>query len=500
MPSLLLAIDQGTTGSQVSFHDADSLATLARAKSEFRQIFPEPGWVEHAPADIWESVARAYASAREELGRTRPALARESVVAIGLTNQRETCVAWDVRTGESPRNAIVWQDRRTAQACARLKADPKNAAALRERTGLVCDPYFSATKMQWMLENDDGVKRLAREGNLALGTVDAWLLWKLTRGTAFVTDHTNASRTLLYGLDRGDWDDELCARFGVPKSALPRVVDSVGPLGVTKGFLDLPDGTPITGCLGDQQAALFGQDCESPGEAKITYGTGAFLLMHTGTKPVRSDDGLLATVACSRGGVRTFAREGAAFVAGAAVQFARDNLGWISRSSEIEQKAVSCERDPGLVFVPALAGLPAPWWNPDARGVLFGLTRGTTREQIMRAILESVALQNTVLLGLMSASAGVPLGRVGVNGGAALNDFLMQFQADVLRTTLRRPGDVETTSRGAVKAARLGLGETTPAAPDDRSRDFSPRMAPELAERINSAWQKAARAVNEFYS
>jgi len=507
MASLLVAIDQGTTGTQVAFHDTETLAPLAHAKAEFRQVFPEPGWVEHVPSDIWESLTQAYHLARAALARRHPTRARDTVAAIGITNQRETCLAWNKETGESPYNAIVWQDRRTADACDALRADAAGAKSLRAATGLVCDPYFSGTKMQWLLNNVEGVRTLAQHGRLCLGTIDAWLVWRMTGGKSFVTDHTNASRTLLYSLASGDWHDDLLARFDVARDQLPRVVPSIGDFGVTLGFLDLPDGTPITGVLGDQQAALFGQDAERPGDAKITYGTGAFLLMHTGTEIVHADDGLLTTVACADGGsgtsgtggvVRTFAREGAAFIAGAAVQFVRDTFGWISNSAEIEAKAVSCVRDPGLVFVPALAGLPAPWWNPRARGALLGLSRGTTKEQIMRAILESVALQNTVLLGLMAKSSGLPLARVGVDGGASQNDFLMQFQADVLQCTLRRPEHVETTSRGAVKAARYGLGLRTAVSQDDRSRDFAPRMSKTDAAKTNAAWQKAVRFVDEF--
>ncbi|MCA2959301.1 MAG: glycerol kinase GlpK [Silvanigrellales bacterium] len=509
MGQLLLAIDQGTTGTQIAFYDATTLQKLAHAKSEFRQIFPSPGLVEHAPADIWASVVQAYTKARGELAQAHASRAHDSVAGIGIANQRETCVAWDARSGDAFCNAIVWQDRRTADACSQLKNNDATRQEILALTGLVCDPYFSGTKMQWMLENVDAVSSAGKRGTLCFGTIDSWLVWRLTGGVSHVTDHTNASRTLLYGLEKGDWNETLLDRFHVPRSALPRIVDSVGLLGTTKGFLDLPDGTPITGALGDQQAALFGQDCERPGEAKITYGTGAFLLMHTGTSPVLyADDGLLSTVACAQNGRRTFAREGAAFIAGAAIQFVRDNLGWIKSSADVEHIAANASRDPGLHFVPALTGLPAPWWNPDARGMLLGLTRGTTKEQIMRAVLESVALQNTELLRLICASAGVSLARVAVDGGASQNDFLMQFQADVLQTPLWRPSDVETTSRGAVKAARLGLGDTTTVpwaktaswpAQGSHGHTFTPQFSAATAKTTNASWLKAARFVDAFY-
>lgn len=518
MSQLLLAIDQGTTGTQMAFYDVSTLQKLSHAKVEFRQIYPSPGHVEHNPEDIWASVHEAYVQARRALKHLFPLRAGQSVAAIGITNQRETCVAWDAHTGEALCNAIVWQDRRTADACTRLKTDNHTRTHIETLTGLVCDPYFSATKMQWMLNNVNAVSQAAKKGTLRFGTIDSWIVWRLTGGASHVTDHTNASRTLLYGIEKGTWHDALLRQFDIPLGALPRVVDSVGLLGTTKGFEDLSDGTPITGALGDQQAALFGHGCEHPGEAKITYGTGAFLLMHTGRTPVlNAHDGLLSTVACAQNGQRTFAREGAAFIAGAAIQFVRDNLGWLIHSADIEHIAASAARDEGLHFVPALAGLPAPWWNPNARGVLFGLTRGTTKEQIMRAVLESVALQNTQLLKMMSTSSGHPLARVAVDGGASQNNFLMQFQADILQTALWRPVDVETTSRGAARAAWLGLAKPAAhgsAAAADAQADaatdshashpaegrlFTPHMPQHEAQTTNAAWLQAAQCVDAFY-
>lgn len=500
MSQMLLAIDQGTTGTAVAYFDFETLSPLAHHKVEYRQIYPQPGWVEHDPEDIWTSLLQALAGATAKLGTAHPHRDARAIAAIGITNQRETCLAWNRRTGEAAGNAIVWQDRRTAEFCDAMKSNGPLREEIARTTGLVCDPYFSGSKMRHMMHTYPKAQSWAKSGELALGTIDSYLVHRLSGRASFVTEHTNASRTMLYGLASGGFEDRLCALFDVPRAALPEIRDSCGLFGVTKGVPGLADGLPVTGILGDQQAALFGQNCERPGEAKITYGTGAFLLMHTGHRPVFSADGLLTTVALARNGERTFALEGAAFIAGAAVQFLRDQFQFIQSASEIESLAASQPRDPHVLFVPALAGLSAPYWNPRAKGVLFGLTRGTSRAQIARAVLESVALQNAQLLSLMEKASQETLVSVGVDGGAAANDALMQFQADILRVALTRPTDTETTSQGAARAARLGLAPEKPAHKAPVSRTFVPSMDEADARARVTQWLRAADCVNGFYS
>jgi glycerol kinase len=500
MTAILLAIDQGTTGSTAAFFDYESLEILANAKVEFPQIFPSPGLVEHSPDDIWRSVLAAISQATELMGHEHPGRNLTQLRAIGITNQRETVVPWNRHTGEVVGNAIVWQDRRTAAQCDSMKSDGGLRRNILERTGLVCDPYFSATKMAWILKNNATAKRLAQKGDLILGTVDSWILYKLTGGVVVATEHTNASRTMLYDLREGSYSQELSACFEVPLSALPEIHPSSFHFGVTRGVGVLPDGVPITGVLGDQQAALFGQNCRAAGEAKITYGTGAFLLMHTGDQPMVSDSGLLATVAASTAQGRTFAVEGAAFIAGAAVQFLRDNFAWIANSAESETMARALPRDENLLFVPALAGLAAPYWNPNAKGVLFGMTRGSRKGQIIRAVLESIALQNVQLLHLMEQVSGVRLRHVGVDGGASRNNLLMQFQADMLRICLARPENIETTAKGAVMAARLGLDPSTQWSSRENGVSFAPQMEEGESGTILRRWLAAVDAVNAFYS
>lgn len=501
MPGLLLVLDQGTTGSQVAFFDADTLSSLAQHKVEFPQRFPQPGWVEHDADDIWNSTLAALTNAWAALSKSFPKATLSDVRAIGITNQRESCLAWNKRTGELAGNVLVWQDRRTAEACLALKRDEPTRKSILERTGLVCDPYFSATKMQWILANQAKAKAWTASGELALGTIDSFLLFRLTGGKEHATDHTNASRTMLYNLTNGTWDAELTARFGIPQAALPRIQASIGPFGKTSGAGPLPDGIPITGILGDQQSALFGHGCDTAGEAKITYGTGAFLLMHIGDKPAVSDTGLLTTVAASfPDGTRSFALEGAAFIAGAAVQFLRDQFQWFKSASDSEALALSEARDPALAFVPAFTGLAAPHWNPNARAALLGLTRGSTRAQVTRAVTESIALQNVELLALMQAASGRALARVAVDGGATSNAYLMQFQADVLQALLIRPADAEITARGAARAAWLGLDAHANAPATARApQTFTPRMPPEEAQKINAHWQRAAAAIDAFH-
>ena len=444
----VIAIDQGTTGSTVLVLD-EQLAVRGRGYKEFRQIYPQPGWVEHDPEDIWSSVIDA-------LGQAMTGIAAGSIAAIGITNQRETAVIWDRKTGKAAHNAIVWQDRRTAARCAELKP---NEARVRELTGLTIDPYFSGTKIDWMMKHVRGLAAQATSGALAFGTVDSYVLWRLTGGAVHATDVTNASRTLVFDLHALAWSDELCELIGVPRKLLPNVVPSSGAVGTTKGVPHLPDGIAIAGLAGDQQSALFGQACFAIGDAKCTYGTGAFILMNTGDKPVVSKSGLLTTVAWKlASGELRYALEGSAFIAGAAVQWLRDGLGFFTTASEVEALAASVADSGGVIVVPAFAGLGAPHWRPDARASITGITRGTTRGHIARATLEGIALQNVDILRAMERDAGHPLGTLKVDGGAAANDLLMQFQSDVLGVQIARPELVESTALGAAFLAGLGTG------------------------------------------
>ncbi len=450
-PRFVVSIDQGTTGTTVLVLD-EALAVRGRAYREFPQIFPQPGWVEHDPEAIWRSVT-------ESLGEALAAakVGPRELAAIGITNQRETTVLWDRATLRPLANAVVWQDRRTADVCARLRADG-HLERVRARTGLVLDPYFSGTKLGWLLDHVDGLRDKAGRGEARFGTIDSFLVARLTGGAAHVTDVSNASRTLLFDLGRLAWDDELCALFGVPRECLPSVRSSAEVYGVTRGVPGVPDGVPIAGMAGDQQAALFGQACFEPGEAKCTYGTGAFLLMNTGATPVPSRRGLLTTVGWKIGDEVAYALEGSAFIAGAMVQWLRDGLGVIRSASEIEALAASVPDSGGVVAVPALAGLGAPHWRPEARGVIVGITRGTTKAHLARAVLEGIALQNHDLLRAMQDDAGRKLPSLKVDGGAAANDLLMQFQADVLGVEIVRPALVETTALGAALLAGIGAG------------------------------------------
>jgi glycerol kinase len=446
----VIAIDQGTTGSTVLVLD-EQLQLRGRGYKEFRQIYPTPGWVEHDPEDIWTSVTHA-------LGAALKGIDPASIAAIGITNQRETSVLWDRKTGKPVHNAIVWQDRRTADRCAELKAAGKEAR-VKELTGLTLDPYFSGTKVRWMLDHVDGLAARARAGDIAFGTIDCYLLSRLTGGAVHATDVTNASRTLLLDLHTLSWSDELLELIGVPRSILPQVVASSGTIGTTKGVPGLPDGIAIAGLAGDQQAALFGQACFAPGEAKCTFGTGAFILMNTGDRAVVSKSGLLTTVAWKLAtGELRYALEGSAFIAGAAVQWLRDGLQFFTSASEIEALAASVPDSGGVIVVPAFAGLGAPHWRPEGRGAITGLTRGTTRAHIARATLEGIALQNVDILRAMERDAGRALTVLKVDGGASANDLLMQFQCDVLGVEISRPEMVETTALGAAFLAGLGTG------------------------------------------
>ena len=448
---MILAIDQGTTGSTAVLIDS-ALNVVAKHNDEFPQIYPQPGWVEHDPEAIWASVRSSVLAALD-----KASVSADQIRAIGITNQRETTVVWDRETSAPIHNAIVWQCRRTAEVCAELRRQG-HSDNVRKKTGLVLDPYFSGTKLAWILDAVDGARARAGRGELAFGTIDTFLVWRLTAGETHVTDVSNASRTMLMDLQSGAWDDELISVLRVERSMLPDIRGNAEVYGHTQGLDFLPDGIPIAGMAGDQQAALFGQACFEPGEAKCTFGTGAFLLMNTGTTPIASDNGLLTTAAWRLGTETTYALEGSAFIAGAVVQWLRDELKFFESAAEIEALAQSVPDNGGVVCVPALAGLGAPHWNAEARGVLWGLTRGTNRGHIARAALEGIALQNRDILDAMEADLGAALELLRVDGGAAANDMLMQFQADVLDVPVSRPTMLETTALGAGLLAALGAG------------------------------------------
>lgn len=486
---LLLAIDQGTTGTTSLVMDLEG-TTLGRKTVEFKQHFPKPGWVEHDPDEIWASVETATAGALEAAG-----VKGERIAAVGITNQRETTLLWERDSGRPIARAIVWQDRRTNDLCATLKEREDMA---RERTGLVFDPYFSGTKVRWLLDEVDGARQKADAGKLAFGTIDSFLVHRLSGGAVHAIDATNASRTLLMNL-KGGWDETMCEMLKVPASVLPTIVPSAGRVAETKGFGPLPDGVPIAGIAGDQQAALFGQACFAVGDAKCTYGTGAFVLSNIGETPVVSRFGLLTTVAWQIGEERTYALEGSAFIAGAAVQWLRDGLGLIEKASDVLELAQQVESSDGVFFVPALAGLGAPYWDPEARGVICGLTRGTTAAHLARATLEGVAHQVTDLLEAMTEDLGKPLAKMRVDGGAATNDLLMAEQARLAGLRIERPHELETTARGAAMLAALGAGlftdkaEVAGMAPIERS--FEVQGDREARQVARDGWRAAvARA------
>lgn len=448
----IISIDQGTTGTTVTILNHAG-GQLAKVNEEYPQIFPKPGWVEHNPEDIWRTVVSCLKQALT-ISHVRP----NEIAALGITNQRETVVVWDRKTGAPVYNAIVWQCRRTQDFCAQLKK-AKKETLIRKKTGLVIDPYFSASKIRWILKNVQGVQARAKAGDLICGTIDSYLLWRLTGGKAHKTDVSNASRTMLMNIHTGDWDDELLRLFGVPREMLPQISDSSGEFGKTRGLDVLPDGIPVAGIAGDQQAALFGQACFGVGEAKCTFGTGSFLLLNTGHKAVVSRHQLLTTIAWKLPRQKiVYSLEGGAFICGAAVQWLRDGLGIISKSSEIEALAKQVDASQGVEFVPALVGLGAPHWWPDARGLITGITRGTTKAHLARATLEAMALQNTEILLAMQKDLGKKLKSLKVDGGASANDLLMQLQADYMGMKVTRPQGIETTSIGAAYLAGLGVG------------------------------------------
>ena len=481
----ILALDQGTTSSRAMVVD-ELGAVVSAAQHSFRQIFPEPGWVEHSPTEIWSSQSGVATAALAKADLTE-----KDIAAIGITNQRETTVVWDRETGEPIYNAIVWQDRRTAEFCDALR-NGGDGATIQAKTGLIPDAYFSGSKVNWILTNVEGARAKAEAGKLAFGTIDSWLIWKLTHGARHVTDVTNASRTMLFNIHTMQWDEELLRLMSVPRSMLPEVVASSGECGTTMGLIA---GVPIAGIAGDQQAALFGQMCTSAGMAKCTYGTGAFMLLNTGTTPMASKNRLLTTIAWQIGDRVEYALEGSMLMAGAVVQWLRDELQMIRTSAEIETLAASVKSSNGVVLVPAFAGLGAPYWDPYARAALVGMTRGTSRAHIARAALEGIALQATDVLGAMEADSGVPLAQLRVDGGAAGNNLLMQIQSDVLGIEVVRPKNAESTVLGAAYLAGLAVefwpDKETLARQWQVDRVFKPEMEKQARTAVRERWKRA---------
>ena len=490
----VLALDQGTTGSTALVVDSDG-AVRSRGYTELPQHYPQPGWVEHDPAQIWATTVRSASEAIAAAG-----IAPSEIAAIGITNQRETAILWERASGRPVHNAIVWQCRRTAALCDRLKAEGVEPE-LRRKTGLVVDPYFSGTKIRWLLDHDPRLAARAERGELCFGTVDSWLLWQLTGGAVHATDPSNASRTLCYDIYRRQWDEGLCRILGVPMALLPEVKPSAGVFGETAAgrgaagrSAALPGGIPVAGIAGDQQAALFGQACVQPGMAKNTYGTGCFALLNTGARAVASSEGLLTTVAWTVEGATSYALEGAVFIAGAAVQWLRDGLGIVRQAGETQSLAQSVPDTGGVYLVPAFVGLGAPYWDPYARGTLVGITRGTGRAHLARAALEAIAYQSRDVLDTMKRESGVTLTTLRVDGGAAANDFLCQFQADVLGVEVLRPSVTETTGLGAAYLAGVGVGLWKSGDLGGRwrlGRRFTPAMSEAARDAAHAGWRRA---------
>jgi glycerol kinase len=488
----ILAIDQGTTGSTAMVFDAAG-QVRGRAYSEFTQHYPRPGWVEHDAEQIWRVSLKVMRGALRA-ARLKP----DDLAAIGITNQRETTLVWERRTGKPVHRAIVWQDRRTADLCERMKADGLQET-IRAKTGLVIDAYFSGTKLRWLFDNVRNLRR--RAGELAFGTIDSWLVWKLTGGRTHLTDYTNASRTLLFDIHARRWDAELLRLLDVPAEVLPEAKPSSGMLAVTEAKVFGAE-VPIAGIAGDQQAALFGQACFQPGMVKNTYGTGCFILMYTGERAVASRKGLLTTIACAADGKPAYALEGSVFIAGAAIQWLRDGLGLLKTAKESERLARAVDSSLGVYVVPAFVGLGTPYWDSAARAAVLGLTRGVTRAHLARATLESLAYQTRDVVDTMAAESGKPLAGLRVDGGASANGFLMQFQADMLDATVDRPVIIETTALGAALLAGRGVGLWSNPTQLERARRrdvvFRPRMKPEQREELYRGWCRAVAAVRAF--
>ena len=491
----ILALDQGTTSSRAILFDREGRPAYI-AQQEFEQLYPQPGWVEHRPEDIWSSQLNAARRVLAE-SKARP----DQIAAIGITNQRETAIIWDRQTGEPIHNAIVWQCRRTADACDQLRRAGL-ADEFQQLTGLVLDAYFSGTKVRWLLDHVEGAREMAGQGRLAFGTVDSWLIWKLTGGRVHVTDPSNASRTLLFNIESREWDDHLLETLNVPRELLPDVAPSSAVVGETDTEL-FGGAIPIAGNAGDQQAALFGQVCTRPGMSKNTYGTGCFMLLNTGRELVRSTKNLLTTIAWQiEDQPVEYALEGSVFIAGAAIQWLRDGLKIINSAEETEPMARAVEDNGGVYFVPAFVGLGAPYWDQYARGTIVGLTRGTTREHIARAALESIAYQTRDVLACMREDAGIKLSELRVDGGAARNDFLMQFQADILGIPVVRPANTETTAAGAAFLAGLAV-DFWPSVEDldemwQREQTFEPRMEESRREALVEGWTRAVERASNW--
>lgn len=481
----ILALDQGTTGSRAIIYDKQG-RKIASAYQEFPQYFPQPGWVEHDPEEIWQSV---YATIQQVLAKVQPA----SIAAIGITNQRETTVVWDRQTGKPVYNAIVWQCRRTAERCNQLKKQKGMSAFIRRRTGLPIDAYFSATKIEWILNKFKNQKSKIK--NMVFGTTDAWVLWKLTGGKAHATDYTNASRTMLFNIEKLKWDKELLKIFKVPENILPKVLPSSGEFGKTVKIGNLPPGIPIAGIAGDQQAALFGQTCFAPGEMKNTYGTGCFILLNTGKKRVNSKHGLITTLACGPEGRVAYALEGSVFIAGAAIQWLRDQLGILKSSADSEKMALAVKDNAGVYFIPAFVGLGAPYWDQNARGTIVGLTRGANKNHLVRAALEAMCYSTKDVLDTMTRDSRLATRDLKVDGGAVANNFLCQFQADLLGIKILRPKIIETTSLGAAYLAGLAVGFWQNSAEIKKlwakDKEFTPKIMKTEADKLYSGWQAA---------
>jgi glycerol kinase len=494
MAQYILSLDQGTTSSRaIVFNKSGSI--ISTAQKEFIQLFPQPGWVEHDANEIWSTQLGVATEAILKAGLTI-----HDIAGIGITNQRETAVVWDRYTSQPIYNAIVWQDRRTSGYCDELKRDG-SSQTIKEKTGLVTDAYFSATKVKWILDNVAGARAKADNGDLCFGTIDSWLLWKLTNGKVHATDVTNASRTLFFNIHTMQWDDDLLKLFAIPKSMLPEVKSSSEIYGYTQHLLTAAD-VPVSGIAGDQQAALFGQMCTQPGMVKNTYGTGCFMLMNTGTAPVTSHNNLLTTVAWKINGEVQYALEGSVFIAGAVVQWLRDGLKLIQTSGDVEALVVKSEDNGGVYMVPAFTGLGAPYWNQDVRGIIVGLTRGSTGAQLARAALESIAYQTMDVLKAMEADSGISIKEVRVDGGATVNNYLMQFQADILATKVIRPQITETTALGAAYLSGLAVGFWSDVKEVEgywqKERAFEVLMGEETKVQHQKAWKKAIRAAQAW--
>lgn len=494
MDQFILSLDQGTTSSRAIVFDKKG-GIVSIAQKEFKQYFPKPGWVEHDPQEIWSTQAGVAAEATVSKG-----LNGKNIAGIGITNQRETVVVWDKNTGEPVYNAIVWQDKRTADYCEELKEKGK-AEMIQEKTGLVIDSYFAGTKVKWILDNVEGAREKAEAGDLVLGTIDTWLIWKFTKGDLHVTDVTNACRTLLFNINTMEWDDELLELFDIPKSMLPAVKDSSEVYGHTKTTI-FASKIPIAGIAGDQMAALFGQMCTKKGMVKNTYGTGCFMLMNIGDKPILSKNNLLTTVAWRINGKTEYALEGSIFIGGAVVQWLRDGLGIINKSEDVEPLAESVESTDGVYFIPAFAGLGAPYWNQKAKGTIFGVTRGTTDAHIARASIEAIAYQTMDILKSMEADSGIDIKELRVDGGASVNETLMQFQADVLDSVTVRPKITETTALGAAYLAGLAVGfwESKEEIQEMWQEDkrFEPVKPKEDVEAGIKGWYRAVKALEHW--